>query len=165
MKGQTYSLVTVTVPPPGTVAEPRLLLSDQSYNFWQPHYSPDGRWIAFVAQPLDGAASRVAIMPAAGGAWTPITGIGADKPRWASDGRTIYFQAPAPEGINVWRLAFDTTRGSVIGKPVQMTRFDALRQSISEDAQRDEYSVGRNSLVLPIHEKTGSIWMLDNVDK
>ena len=132
-KASRFSLALIPMPSQGSVNSAHLLLSDPNYNFWQPHYSPDGRWLAFVAQDAN-SGSRVAIMPATGGNWSAIGEVGSDKPRWARDGRGLYFLARSSTGINVWKIPFDGKRGIVTGKPVQVTQFDETRRSIQESA-------------------------------
>src|SRR5207253_322014 len=70
----------------------RKIISDPKYDLWQPHFSPDGRWIVFeaVADSPTTAESALFVVPAAGGTWTRITNGKQwdDKPRWSPDGKT-----------------------------------------------------------------------------
>ena len=82
-------------------AEPaRKIISNPAYDLYQPHFSPDGRWIVFEAirsQPTL-IESTLYVTPATGGPWIRITDgkHWDDKPRWAPDGKTfISFPAVA----------------------------------------------------------------------
>jgi Tol biopolymer transport system component/DNA-binding winged helix-turn-helix (wHTH) protein len=48
----------------------RKIISDPDYDLWQPHFSPDGRWIVFDA--VRNAQSSLYVVPTAGGAWIPL---------------------------------------------------------------------------------------------
>jgi hypothetical protein len=66
---------------------------------------------------------------------------------------------------NVWALPFDDVGGRALGVPFRVTHFDSLAHQISTDIGSTEQSVSRTRLVLPMTDMTGSIWMLDNVDR
>src|SRR5262249_41843771 len=60
---------------PGNAAErARVIASDPARNLFEPRFSPDQRWISFIAvDRTDAATSTLFVAPAAGGAWIPIT--------------------------------------------------------------------------------------------
>jgi hypothetical protein len=68
--------------------------------------------------------------------------------------------------VNVWALPFDDARGATRGSPFQVTHFDSPAHRIwADDPGTAEPSLSHNRMTLPIADATGSIWMLDNVDK
>ncbi len=148
-----------------------VLASDPRYNLWQGNYSPDGKWIAFVVQHREQPGrAEIAVMPSSGAdpsAWAIVTDseVWADKPRWSPDGRTLYFfRSPSGGGVmlfNVWAVPFDPVRGQVRGPAFQVTHFDSPSRQISPNVGNGELSVSATRLVLPMLERTGSIWMLD----
>src|SRR5260221_13362843 len=82
--------------PAGEAAGPRLrvLVHDPTKNLFGPRYSPDQRWMSFVAVDVKGSTpARVYVAPVDGGPWIPISDGPSfdDKPRWAPDGRAVYF--------------------------------------------------------------------------
>jgi dipeptidyl aminopeptidase/acylaminoacyl peptidase len=87
-----------------------------------PHVSPDGAWVAFVATVPDVKANKsnsdIWIVPLAGGAPCKITNSpGADyHPRWSPDGRTLAFVSTRSGSSQVWTIP---VRG---GEAVQLTR-------------------------------------------
>jgi hypothetical protein len=90
----------------------------------------------------------------------------ADKPRWSPDGKRLYFWLRRGSVYNVWGLRFDDAQGTTVGAPFQVTHFDGrARQIDARHVQTSEQSVSRTSLLLPMSDTTGSIWMLDNMDK
>ena len=71
----------------------QVIASDAKRNLHNQRFSPDQRWITFLAHDLLYAStSTVYVIPTAGGAWQAMTD-GAwfdDKPRWSPDGRILY---------------------------------------------------------------------------
>jgi Tol biopolymer transport system component len=113
----------------------------------EPKTSPDGRVIACWYRGDDvKLRSRIAIIPAAGGA--PIKVF--ERPpnvylnrsmRWTPDGQAIIFTAGAGTTSNIWRQPIDG------GPPVQLTNINRPDLIFSFDLSRDGrqivYSMGR----------------------
>jgi Tol biopolymer transport system component len=156
---------------PKAEAAAKFVASDANHSLWQANLSPDGRWIAFVAAALPGPSSiTVAVMPSVGGDarhWIRLTAAGefGDKPRWSPDGRLIYFTLRRGDFYNLWAVRFDGVHGKVAGAPFQITHYDSIRHELSPFIGTADISVSERRLILPIYEHTGSIWMLDNVDR
>ena len=125
----------------GPAAAPRRVLLDAARKqFWQGHYSPDGRRIAFVAAslgvegplelgiaPSDGSSSSVWTRIAADHAWP-------DKPRWSPDGGTLYFLSRAAGGFYaLWGVRIDRDRGAQAGPPFRVAQFDSPRFHVDSD--------------------------------
>nr|HRC84583.1 prolyl oligopeptidase family serine peptidase [Thermoanaerobaculia bacterium] len=72
--------------------------------------SPDGQWVAFVVRKTDFDANRgrtdVWLMPTAGGEARQLTRheAGDDSPRWAADGKSLYFLSRRSGSSQIWRL-------------------------------------------------------------
>lgn len=164
-----YLLPLAAAPHAETAAT--LLASDRKYNLWQANFSPNGRWIAFVAQNLaEAGVATVAVMPSSGADsshWTHVTNVHgwADKPRWSPDGKLLYFILLESPFFNVWAVQFDGETGKTVGAPFQVTRFVGPRRRAVPDVGDLEFGVSADRIILPILETTGSIWMLDNVDR
>jgi TolB protein len=73
-----------------TTGASRQLTNDVRSDF-QPRWSPDGRWVAFLSD--RGGQTDLWMVPAAGGAARRLTNDQALEvnPRWAADGRSIYY--------------------------------------------------------------------------
>jgi Tol biopolymer transport system component len=150
----------------------KVLYAELGAHIWEGRYSPDGRWLSFVIERASVQASPMMIIaPAAGGSsrdWTRIATDqrGADKPRWASDGRTLYFVSPGRATYhNLWGVHIDPKRGQPVGQPFVITRFDTPSFRISPHLERSSIGISDRRAALTILTVTGSIWMLDNVDK
>jgi DNA-binding winged helix-turn-helix (wHTH) protein/Tol biopolymer transport system component len=148
----------------------RILLSADSVNFWQARYSPNHRWISFVAQPMRKPGTveigLVAGNSKDGASWTRILEdhVWPDKPRWSPDGRTLYFLSQGGEGsFNVWGVHIDPERGMQNGPPFQVTHLGSPRWRIDPDMLRAELGVAEGLLVLPMQSVQGSIWLLSGV--
>jgi dipeptidyl aminopeptidase/acylaminoacyl peptidase len=142
------------------------VVSNPAYKLYQPHLSPDDRWIVFEAvvnSPNPESALYVA--PASGGPWTRITDgrHWDDKPRWSPDGGTIYFVSGPGGFFNVWGIHFDPDEGKPIGQPFQVTKFDSPRLMIPRCIPLVGLSLTQDKLVLTTAQESGSIWVLDNV--
>ncbi len=109
----------------------------------------------------------ICLVPASGGEWTQITeGKHTDhKPRWAPNGKTIYFLSDRTGYFNVWGIRFDSGDGKPLGEPFRVTAFESPARMVYIGMGVNDISLSRNRLVLPITEVTGNLWMLENVDQ
>jgi Tol biopolymer transport system component len=138
-------------------------------HIWQPQLSPDGRWLTFIPASA-GAGVRVAVARMANAPiaeWTTLvpTLSNTDKPRWAPDGRTLYFLANRDGYYNLAGVRFDPERGLAVGEPFDVTHFATPSLMIMPFMARAEIAISAHRAVLPMQSSSGSIWMLDNVDK
>ncbi len=168
LEGTDVWLVPVAAAPHAETTA-RKIISDPKYDLYQPHFSPNGRWIVFGA-----AANSATIMettlyvvPAAGGAWTRITDgkHWDDKPRWAPDGKTIYFVSGRGGFFNVWGIHFDQAGGKPVGEPFRVSAFAGPGLMIPKWIPPVELSITENKLVLNMAEVSGGIWVLDNLER
>jgi Tol biopolymer transport system component len=144
---------------------------DPKHDLWQARFSPNGRWISFLA--VAGERAVVCVVPSSARSttradWKCLTdpAIWTDKPRWSSDGKQLYVWRRHGSFFNVWALPFDDAGGAVAGAPVQVTQFDSPAHRIwADDLALAEQSVSGTRMILPVAEATGSVWMLDDVDK
>ncbi len=167
---ERYSTCLVPVSSPnGSADSPvRVIASDPKRNLFNQRFSPDQRWITFLAHDLWYAStSTVYVIPTAGGSWRAITDGTAfdDKPRWGPDGRILYFVSNRTGVANVWGRRFDTVTGTPMGDPFPVTSFrSGLFQLTSRTVQMD-IGITAEHLLLPISESRSEIWMLDQVDR
>jgi dipeptidyl aminopeptidase/acylaminoacyl peptidase len=148
----------------------RRVVSNPAYLLYQCHYSPDGRWIVFEGIPRNydgGAGAAVFVSPAAGGPWVRITDGKRwdDKPQWSPDGKTIYFLSARSGFFNVWGIRFDPAKGKTVGEPFPVTTLDNPSKMVPNDITTVGLSLTQDRLVLTVAQVSGSIWVLDNVDR
>ena len=153
---------------PNGDARAQAIAQDPDYNFYQPHLSPDGRWICFLkVRVSEPGVHHIYVMPASGGEQTQIT-TGRfldDKPRWSPDGKTIFFLSQRGGFFNVWGIHFAPASGKPVGEPFRVTAFESSARMATPANQASEISVTANRLALPLTELSGSIWILENVDR
>jgi hypothetical protein len=78
----------------------------------------------------------------------------------------VYYFSSSEAGVyNLHGLRFDSATGRTLGAPIQITSFDSPARTITPHLANGELGLAPGRLALPILEATGSIWMLDNVDK
>jgi len=153
---------------PHSQATAKKVTSDPAYTLYQPHLSPGNRWIVFEAVVNSpNPESALYVVPASGGPWTRITDgrHWDDKPRWSPDGRTIYFVSGPGGFFNIWGIRFDPDAGKPVGRPFQVSKFDSPRLMIPRSIPFVGLSFTQNKLVVTMAEESGSIWLLDNVDR
>ena len=160
------SLLPVSAGPNAETAS-RRLISCSGCDLYEPHFSPDARWIVFkaVAELATAVESKLYVAPAGGGPWKAITDgeHWADKPRWAPDGKTIYFLSQEDGYFNVWARRFEPTTGRPIGAPHRVTSFARPKLMVPFFIQPVGFSLTQDRLLLSILEVSGSIWMLENL--
>ena len=148
----------------------RVVLKVSRVQLSEARYSPDGRWVSFVAY-ADGR-NDVAIAPAAGPPDRPWQRVVAgqpiaDKPHWSADGRTLYFLAPRPSAyLNLMSVRIDPDRGSPIGDPVQLSAFDSPSLQVMPEIDKGTLlGVGGGKFFLTMRSRKGSILMIEHADR
>jgi serine/threonine protein kinase len=154
---------------PHAETQMQVIASDHESDLWAPRFSPDGRWICYLTQKAsEPGVSVLQVVPSSGGDPIRITNDGSwsDKPRWSSDGKTIYFISNRGSMfLNVWGIRFDPAKGKPIGDPFKVTTFESPGQMVSTRLSYLEMALGQNRLCLPITQLSGSIWVLSDVDR
>jgi len=135
----------------------------------RPGHRYSSGWILFQGVKVnEPSLSTVYVAPAAGGEWIHITDgkTWDDKPRWSPDGKTIYFASTRGTGfVNVWGIRFDSFKGKTVSEPFQITAFESPGQMIFPGMGLLQISLTENRLVVPMMQVSGSVWILENVDR
>jgi Tol biopolymer transport system component len=153
---------------PKAETQARVLASKPDYNLFEPRFSPDERWICFLAvHRKDAADHTIYVMPASGGAWIRMTEgkCQDDVPRWSPDGKTIYFMSPPTGFFNLWGIRFDPDQGKPVGKPFLVKAFESPGQRVLQNLADMALALSEHRFVLPLTQFSGNIWVLENVDR
>jgi Tol biopolymer transport system component/DNA-binding winged helix-turn-helix (wHTH) protein len=153
---------------PRAETQMRVIASNPEYNLWQGRFSPDGRWISFNAfNATDPSVSTVYVISASGGEWIKLSEgrYWDDKPRWSPDGKAIYFVSNRTGFFNVWKVRFDPANGKPLDQPRRVTDFESTTQMIIPNIVQLEMALTSDRIILPMMETSGSIWVLENVDR
>jgi serine/threonine protein kinase len=143
-----------------------LLLNHPTYNLWQAHFSPDDRWIAFVAATGPGR-NRIFIAPLREGVspeteWIAITdGNNEDnKPRWSPDGNLLYFTSERDGFRCLWGQRLAPSDKRPVGQSFAVHHFHNARRSMMKvSVGALEISVAHDKLVFNLAETKGNIWL------
>ena len=111
--------------------------------------------------------SAIYVVAVDGGQWVRITDgkHWDDKPRWSPDGRVIYFLSERSGLFNVWGVHFDLGKGSPVGEPVPVTALDNPNLMVPKSIEQVGLALTQDRLVVTVTQASGSIWVLENVDR
>jgi WD40 repeat protein len=128
-----------------------VLLAHKDYRFYDPRFSPDGRWIALLG-PSGVLIVPFALKPIPEEEWISVGAGG--HPQWSPDGRLLYFILPHDgyRCIGAQRLG---PSQRPIGLSLPIYHDHTTRRSLGG------FVVGRDKLFLSITERTGNIWMAE----
>jgi len=167
-RSDRYSTCLIPLGDDARASDVRVIASDPTRNLFNQRFSPDQRWISFLAHDLShDPTSTVYVISTAGGAWRPITESVwfDDKPRWAPDGRVLFFVSNRTGVPNVWGRRFDSAAGIPIGEPFPVTFFRSAQFQLTPRTVQMDIAVTTTHLLLPMSESRSDIWMLDEVDR
>jgi Tol biopolymer transport system component len=111
--------------------------------------------------------STIYTVPTTGGEWTAITDsrFWDDKPRWAPDGRTIYFISRRAGFINIWGRRFDPHSGVPVNDLFQVTDFNTPSRMVLPHISGLHIALVHKKLIMPLTDVRASLWVLDRVNQ
>jgi Tol biopolymer transport system component/predicted Ser/Thr protein kinase len=139
------------------------LLTHPRHNLYQANFSPDDRWIAFLAG-VQPPRSQIFVVPAQApaGDWIPVTEGDSwdDKPRWSPTGNLLYFTSDRDGFRCLWARPLEPLTKRPAGPPFPVYHFHSARRSLMNVPLAVlEPSVARDKIVFNLGEITGNIWM------
>jgi Tol biopolymer transport system component/DNA-binding winged helix-turn-helix (wHTH) protein len=155
----------------GRTDEMRVIAADPRRDLFSARYSPDERWISFIAL-SDLMRATVFVIPAQGGPWIRMGEVEEryleDKPRWAPDGRALYYLSNRDGFWNLWGRRFDPVAGRALGEPFQVSNLRSSPQVmplLPGTISRAQIGVTRDRVILPVAQTSGAIWVLEDVNR
>ena len=77
----------------------------------------------------------------------------------------IYFVSRRDGFFNVWGAGFDPAKGAPVGDTFPAMSFKSSSLMVPTNIPIVERPFAQNRLALTVEQASGSIWMLDNVDR
>lgn len=147
------------------------LLRQKGRAFTQAGFSPDDRWIVFLAGAGPGR-QQVFVIPYRGNMpvpkekqWIAITdGLALDsQPRWSPDGNLIYFVSNKDGFRCIWARRVDPNTKRPTGEPFAIAHLHSARWSIGNIPSVGQIGLGvsRDRIVVNLGTSTGNIWIAD----
>jgi Tol biopolymer transport system component len=123
---------------------PFVFLKTEANELWG-QFSPDGRWIAYQSNAT--GRYEIYIRPfSAAGAAVPVSTTGGVYPRWAADGKELYFIAPDAKMISASIRATATTIEA--GPPTALFQTRKLGGGLNMIGRGHQYDVARDGRFL-----------------
>jgi Tol biopolymer transport system component/DNA-binding winged helix-turn-helix (wHTH) protein len=150
----------------------RTFLQDSDLDLYIPTFSPDDRWIHFLAR--NGLRRQILIVPSLSEAtpkanWIAVTGSESwvDAPAWSRDGNRVYFLSEADGYRCIWSQDLDPTTKHPIRQPVPVYHSHSARRSIMNLTWGfgTALAVSDDRIVFGQGELTSNIWMAELPDK
>ena len=141
---------------------------------WDPHYSPDDQWIAFMRY-TEGAQGRQLFIAEIGDTlaeerdWIAISqghlieGFAA----WATDGGAIYYWSSGDpeaedEGFALWRQGLDGQAKTPLGVPERIIHLPEYRRwPVSQGLAAPWLAVSENLIIFKLADLRGNIWIME----
>jgi len=133
----TQTATDIWTLPLGEKVEPKLYLATQ-FREGQPHFSPDGRWMAYVSDESGRNEVYVAPFPGPGRKWQ-ISTSGGVEPRWRRDGREIFYIATSNNDVTAVEVnsrgdTFEVGAAKTLFQPLPLRRGNVY--DVTGDGQR-----------------------------
>jgi len=144
-------------------------LDHPEYSLARVRFSPDGRWISFVAANVSGAHLVVAPFRSNSAPrpdeWVSITEhapIPQDKGRWSPDGNLLYYTSDVDGFRCVWARRLDPSTKRPLGEPIDIYHSHSARRSVmNAGIPFLDLSLTADKLFFNLGETTGNIWMAE----
>jgi Tol biopolymer transport system component/predicted Ser/Thr protein kinase len=144
------------------------LLRRPGFSVTQASFSPDDRWISFLAGGGPNR-NRVCIIPFRAGAaappeseWIGVTDGDSfeGQPRWSAEGNLMYFLSNRDGSRCIWAQRLHPLTKRPIEAPLAVYHFHSARRSLSNVGNVGLLGLGvaRDRLVFNLGELTGNIW-------
>ncbi len=145
-----------------------LVEAAESDALYQPFFSPDGRWLAFIVHSL--GYSRIHVVPIDRNEpvkreqWIALTDGNTwdDKPRWSPDGNALYFVSDRDGFRCIWAQRLQPETKQPLDAPAAVYHCHSSRLSLTNLLlPAFEISVARDKIVFNMAERTGNIWLAE----
>lgn len=146
--------------------ETRIVLEADGYSLSEASWSPETQYLLFTASRTGNTKQVFAVLfpktaQSPVGEWIPITGGSefSDRPRWASDGKTVFYLSNRDGFSCVWGQRFDPASPKSKSRPFAVMHYHNPRFSPDVVVNRSfNLSVSGDSVYLNVGEINSSVW-------
>jgi Tol biopolymer transport system component len=120
------------------------VLFDETRDLEEPHFSPDGKWVAYNAD-RDGGGMEVYVVPnPPTGERVQVSNAGGGQARWRADGHELFYLTPTG---TLMAVDVKTEGGLALGIPRQL-----FKTGLDVSLSIDQYAVSRDGqrFILPV---------------
>jgi Tol biopolymer transport system component len=146
------------------------VLRDPQHNLYNPYYSWDDKWMAFLMQTGETEHFRIYVtpvenyIPAGPDRWVQLTSgeYHDDKQQFSPDGNTMYFASNRDGSMCLWALRLDPKTKRPVGAPFAIQHFHGnqrIYRGISV-TNHMEVNVAKDKIVTNLDEFHTDIWMM-----
>jgi len=145
----------------GNGGELRRLTDALSFEMY-PSYSPTGRQIAYWTNRDGGGGDIWAVDAQNGGSPVPLAVSEAQEgwSAWSRDERWFFFASDRSGSFNIWAQEIGSGDG-----PFQVTNFTALNHGLPEGVIYTKFAVTADRLIIPVEDRSGGIWVLEEISR
>jgi len=146
----------------GNGGEPRRLTQALTFEMY-PSYSPSGRYIAYWTNRDGGDGDLWEIDAESGNNARPLAVSDAQEGWgvWSPDERWFFFASDRSGSFNIWAQEADAEHP----EPFQVTRFSALDRGLPEAVLYTKFAVAPGRLIIPVEERSGGLWLLQDISR
>jgi len=137
-------------------SEPKQLTRWESNELY-PTWSPDGHYLSFRTDKEGNA--DIWIMDSNGDHPNPYVSHPAEEgwSAWSPDGRWFYFTSDRSGAFNIWVMPSEG------GEVRQVTTYKGLSSGLPESVLYTKFAVSSTRLILPLENRKGNIYILENI--
>ncbi|MGD8330733.1 MAG: protein kinase [Acidobacteriota bacterium] len=146
----------------GNGGEPRRLTDAVTFEMY-PSFSPSGRHIAYWTNKDGGGGDIWEIDAESGSNARPLAVSEAQEGwgAWSPDEHWFFFASDRSGSFNIWVQEANVDNP----EPFRVTNFAALNTGLPETVLYTKFAVAPGRLIIPVEERSGGLWLLQDISR